>query len=151
MKADAFPPELARRTSPVTEWLGMRVLWHDDATKTTRFAFDPAPETRNITGNVQGGILVAMLDNAMGFNSFVSLGMVNQQTTIDIQTQFLDPVPLGPVEVEAKLVKGGRTLVFLEASLFTRDGTLAARATSTMKIRPMPKGEAGRPAGGLPA
>jgi len=151
VKADAFPPELARRTSPVTEWLGMRILWHDDATKTTRFSFAPAPESRNITGNVQGGILVAMLDNAMGFNSFVSLGMANQQTTIDIQTQFLEPVPLGPVEVEAKLVKGGRTLVFLEASLFTKDGTLAARATSTMKIRPMPKGGAGHAAGNPPA
>ena len=151
MKAYAFPPELARRTSPVTEWLGMRVLWHDDATKTTRFSFAPAPEARNITGNVQGGILVAMLDNAMGFNSFVSLGMVNQQTTIDIQTQFLEPVPVGSVEVEAKLVKGGRTLVFLEASLYAPDGTLAARASSTMKVRPFPKGEAGHTAGNPPA
>ena len=151
METYAFPPELAKRTSPVTEWLGMRIVSHDPDAKTSRFTFDPAPETRNIAGDVQGGIVVAMLDDAMGFNAFVSLGMINQQTSIDIQAQFLEPVPLGRVEVEAKLVKGGRTIVFLEGSLYTSDGTLAARATGTMKVRPFPKGGAGMAAGASPA
>ena len=68
----------------------------------------PWPEAANVAGNVQGGIVVAMLDNAMGYNSFFSQGMANQQASIDIHTHFFNPVPMGRVEVDAKVVKTGR-------------------------------------------
>lgn len=140
MTATAQLHDMFRTPSPVSKWLGMRLVSHDQATMTSRLAFEPSLDARNYAGNVQGGIVVAMLDNAMGYNAFVSLGSVNQQTTIDIQTQFINPVPPQAVEVEAKVLKAGGSIVFLEGSLFTHDGTLAARATSTMKIRPMTKG-----------
>jgi uncharacterized protein (TIGR00369 family) len=137
LEASRLDAELQDRASPVTKWLGMKIVSHDPETLTMRIAFDPRPEAANIAGNVQGGIVVAMLDNAMGYNSFYSLGMANQQASIDIHTHFFNPVPMGRVEVEAKVVKTGRSVVFVEGWLYDMDGRLAARAVSTTKIRPL--------------
>ena len=136
-EADRMNAMLVDHGSPVTAWLGMKVLSHDPETSVMRIAFDPRPESANMAGNVQGGIVVAMLDNAMGYNSFYSMGMANQQASIDIHTHFFNPVPMGRVEVEAKVVKTGRSVVFVEGWLYDKDGKLAARAVSTTKIRPL--------------
>ncbi len=137
MEANRLDAVLQDRASPVTKWLGMKIISHDPETLTMRISFDPRPEAANVAGNVQGGIVVAMLDNAMGYNSFFSQGMANQQASIDIHTHFFNPVPMGRVEVDAKVVKTGRSVVFVEGWLYDKDGKLAARAVSTTKIRPL--------------
>ena len=137
MEANRLDAVLQDRASPVTKWLGMKIISHDPETLTMRISFDPPPEAANVAGNVQGGIVVAMLDNAMGYNSFFSQGMANQQASIDIHTHFFNPVPMGRVEVDAKVVKTGRSVVFVEGWLYDKDGKLAARAVSTTKIRPL--------------
>lgn len=137
MAVERANASLNESASPVTRWLGMKIISHEPETLTMRMTFDPPAEACNPIGNVQGGIVVAMLDNAMGYNSFISMGMVNQQASIDIHTHFFNPVPMGRVEVEAKVVKTGRSVVFVEGWLYDSEGKLAARAVSTTKIRPL--------------
>jgi uncharacterized protein (TIGR00369 family) len=91
----------------------------------------------NFGGVVQGGFLVAMMDDAMGFNTFVSLGMTSQLSSIDIHTHFLRPVEYGRIEVAARIVKAGRSVAFVEAELFDKNGELAARAVSSTKLSPI--------------
>ena len=119
---------------PTARWLGMEVLNWDRETMTLRLAFNPPRDVINFGGVVQGGFLIAMMDDAMGFNCFISLGMTNRQASIDLHTHFLRPVEYGRVEVEARVVRAGRSVAFLEAELYGPDGELSARAASSMKL-----------------
>lgn len=125
------------KAPPSAKWLGMDVLAWDRDAMTMRVAFDPPRDVINFGGVIQGGFLTAMLDDAMGFNAFVSLGMAYRQASIDIHTHFFRPVAYGRVEVAARVVRAGRNVAFVEAELFDKDGMLAARAVSSTKLSPV--------------
>ena len=128
-------PGFSRDMAPATaRWMGMEVLGWDREAKVLRVSFDPPRDVINFGGVIQGGFLIAMMDDAMGFNAFVSMGMTTRQASIDIHTHFFRPVAYGRTEVEARIVRSGRNVAFVEAELFDRDGTLAARAVSSMKL-----------------
>jgi uncharacterized protein (TIGR00369 family) len=129
-----FTPEQA---PPSAKWLGMEVLSWDREAMRLRVAFEPPRDVINFGGVVQGGFLIAMMDDAMGFNCFISLGMEYHQASIDIHTHFLRAVQYGRVEVESRVVRAGRSVAFLEAELFGPDGELSARASSSTKLSPI--------------
>ncbi len=114
----------------------MQLVEHDPERMYSRLSFTPKPEMVNFGGVLQGGFLAAMMDDAMGFNCFISMKMKNNQATIDLHTHYFRAVPLGPVTAEAWVVRAGKSVAFLEAKLYDRDGELAARATSSTKLRP---------------
>lgn len=118
----------------------MKLIEHDPDRMYSKLTFAPKPEMINFGGVLQGGFLSAMLDDAMGFNCFISLKKSNNQATIDLHTHYLKAVPLGPVTVEAWVTKAGKTVAFLEAKLFDNEGDLAVRATSSTKLRPFAGG-----------
>lgn len=121
---------------PSARWMGMDLIEHDAEHMFTRVSFEPNNDMINFGGVIQGGFLGAMMDDAMGFNTFISLGMKFAMATIDLHTQFLKAVPFGPITCEAEVTKAGKAIVFAEAKLFIADGELAARATSSLKLRP---------------
>ncbi|MCO5058259.1 MAG: PaaI family thioesterase [Rhizobiaceae bacterium] len=137
MREDIVPGFRPEQAPPSAKWLGMEPISWDRETMVLRVAFNPPRDVINFGGVVQGGFLVAMMDDAMGFNCFISLGMVNAQASIDIHTHFLRPVGYGRVEVEARVVRAGRSVAFLEAELFGADGELSARAVSSTKLTPI--------------
>lgn len=139
MSADPLASFSMDNAPPTAKWLGMEVLSWDRDAMTLRLAFNPPRDVINFGGVVQGGFLIAMMDDAMGFNCFISLGMVNRQASIDVHTHFLRAVQHGRVEVEARVVRAGRSVAFLEAELYGPDGELAARSASSMKLTPIAK------------
>ncbi|MBO6900777.1 MAG: PaaI family thioesterase [Rhizobiaceae bacterium] len=139
MSADPLASFSKDNAPPTAKWLGMEVLSWDREAMTLRLAFNPPRDVINFGGVVQGGFLIAMMDDAMGFNCFISLGMVNRQASIDVHTHFLRAVQHGRVEVEARVVRAGRSVAFLEAELYGPDGELAARSVSSMKLTPVAK------------
>lgn len=137
MSADILAGFTADDAPPSARWLGMQVLSWDKEAMRMRVAFNPPRDVINFNGVVQGGFLVAMMDDAMGFNAFVSLGMKTMQASIDIHTHFFRPVAYGRVEVEARVTRAGRSVGFVEAELYDKDGVLAARSVSSTKLTPM--------------
>lgn len=127
-----FDPKMA---PPSARWMGMELMEHDPENMYSKVSFDPKPEMVNFGGVLQGGFLAAMMDDAMGFNCFISLKMKNNQATIDLHTHYFKAVPLGPVIVEAWVIRAGKSVAFLEAKLYDSFGDLAARATSSTKLR----------------
>lgn len=121
---------------PSAKWMGMDLIEHRPDEMYSKVSFDPKPDMINFGGVIQGGFLTAMMDDAMGFNCFLSQKMKNSQATIDLHTHFYSAVPLGPVTVEAWVVRSGKSVAFLEAKLYDKDGELAARAISSTKFRP---------------
>ena len=139
MREDIVPGFRPEQAPPSAKWLGMEPISWDRETMVLRVAFNPPRDVINFGGVVQGGFLIAMMDDAMGFNCFISLGMVNRQASIDVHTHFLRAVQHGRVEVEARVVRAGRSVAFLEAELYGPDGELAARSVSSMKLTPIAK------------
>ncbi|MEQ8451920.1 MAG: PaaI family thioesterase [Nitratireductor sp.] len=134
----AIVPGFSADQAPATaRWLGMNVVSWDREAATLRVSFDPPRDVINFGGVIQGGFLVAMMDDAMGFNAFISMDMKNAQASIDIHTHFFRPVAYGRTEVEARIVRAGRNVAFVEAELFDKDGILAARAVSSTKLTPI--------------
>jgi acyl-coenzyme A thioesterase PaaI-like protein len=52
-----------------------------------------------------------------------------------MKTTFLAPAKLGDCEGEARIIKVGKTLAFLEARLWGADGELAIHATATVSVK----------------
>ncbi|MAP96254.1 MAG: phenylacetic acid degradation protein [Ponticaulis sp.] len=106
-----------------------------------RIKFTPQPEFLNPMGVVQGGMLVAMLDDTMGPAVLVKSGGTLVTSSIDIHTHFLRPVRLAPVYCEAEVTRLGRQIAYIEGKLFDEKGRLCVRATSSAMIAKFPMAE----------
>ena len=133
MNAMTFTRDMA---PPSAKWMGMDIIEHDPDRMYTKVTFAPNEHMINFGGVIQGGILTAMMDDAMGSLTFFALGAKFALATIDLQTHFFSAVPLERIEVEAKVIRAGKAVAFAEARLFRSDGELSAQATCSMKLRP---------------
>lgn len=130
----AFPTVFGVPTPPSAVLLGWTLRAIDAEAGTIEVDFDGRAEFANPAGFVQGGILAAMMDDAMG-PILVAHGQGRFfLSTIDLHTHFLRPVKPGPLSVKARVVKLGRTVAFLEAELFDVEGRLAARSTASAAL-----------------
>jgi uncharacterized protein (TIGR00369 family) len=121
-----------RRVAPTSALLGMTVLGVDQAAGTVRLSFSPKPEFCNPMGNVQGGFIVAMLDDAAALAAIVKAGTRIGIPTIELKTSFFGPAKLGePLFAEGRCIKLGKRIAFMEADLTDAGGTLLARLTTS--------------------
>ena len=91
----------------------------------------------NPAGVVQGGFLAAMLDSAMGASAVSLTGerRVNVANT-EMKVSFLRSARVGDVlTCTAAVIKPGRVISFLEATIENAEGDLVATASSTYLIR----------------
>ncbi len=126
----AAPPPSARL-------LGWRHLGFDKETGTLRASFEATADFLNPAGMVQGGMLAAMLDDTLGpVASAVSGGALFAQT-LEMKVSYLRPGRVGTIYSEARIVRQGREILFLEGRLHDAEGNTIATATATAKaVRP---------------
>lgn len=121
-----------RFVPPTAELLGQELLEVDSAAGRVKMKFLPGPQCRNPMGNVQGGIVVAMLDDAAAFAAIVKSGKRIGIPTIELKTSFFAPARAGvPLFAEGRCLKLGKRIAFMEADLFDEAGTLLARLTTS--------------------
>lgn len=121
-------------TQPLLNAIGFERLLHSDPKGMARVRFAPRPEFAHTEGTiVQGGFITAWLDNCMAFAVFAREPGVGL-ASLELKVSFLERVPVEPVEAEARVLRWGGSVVFLEASLFAQDGRMLARASSTGKL-----------------
>jgi uncharacterized protein (TIGR00369 family) len=119
---------------PAARLLGWTLIEVDLEEKRIKVGFDGKPEFRNPAGHIQGGILAAMLDDAMGPIVVAVTGGQSFPATIDLNVSFIRPVTPGPISVTAHIANMGKQLVFLEGELFDAGGKLCARATASSML-----------------
>ena len=122
---------------PSAKFLGMGLVEIDVEKGYVKTSFEPKPELLNFNGVIQGGFLSAMMDDTMGFNAFMHLGMKTGMASIDLHTHFMRPVPMGKIIVEAQVTRAGKSVIFMESKLFDHEGRLAARSTTSARIMPL--------------
>ena len=137
MNAPAFDFPFGK-PPPTVALFGWTLVSIDPQAGEIEVAFQAGPEFVNPAGFIQGGILTAMIDDAMG--PIVVAHSQGRQfpTSIDLHTHFLRPVKPGPVTVKARVRQLGRTVAFLAAELYDSRGKLAATATSSAALVPAP-------------
>ncbi len=123
--------------------LGMEILSLDMKALETRVRFDGKEAFTNPAGFVQGGYLVAMMDDAIGMLATVYAQVKAKgakfPSTVDLHTHFLRPVRTGAVEVVARIRNAGRANLFCEADLFDARGKEGARARASLTLNPVVK------------
>ncbi|MBR9825886.1 MAG: PaaI family thioesterase [Alphaproteobacteria bacterium] len=98
-------------------------------------AFNPDPRTANLRGGVQGGMICAILDEVMSLSAVVAERFTVGVPTLELKTSFLAPLPLGPCRARGQIVRIGRNVGFMEGTVWTNDGIVAAKGTATCQVR----------------
>ncbi|MGH7903229.1 MAG: PaaI family thioesterase [Candidatus Dormibacteraceae bacterium] len=91
---------------------------------------------RHEGGVVQGGIITAVADAAMGMTLLTVQDESLANTTIELKINFLRPVIEGRIRAVGRVVELGDPLSFAEADVFDARDRLVARATSTCMAIP---------------
>lgn len=117
--------------------LGLDILDADAERGWIRVGFIAKQEFCNASGTIQGGFLTAMLDDTMGPAVLIMTKAELYPTTIGMSVSFLAAAGPGPLFGEATVIQLGKTIAFVEACLTDTQGRVIARATSSVRLRPM--------------
>ena len=130
---------MQRWVPPTADLLGQEILEIDVEKGWVRMKFQPRAECCNPMGTVQGGIVVAMLDDAAAFAAIIKAGTRIGVPTIELKASFFAPVPSGvPVYVEGRCIKLGKRIAFMEADMTDAAGKLLARLSTSAVPLAMP-------------
>ena len=124
---------------PCARLLGWELLAHDAVKGWARLAFTARDEFLNPAGFVQGGLLTAMLDDAMGPAVLLMSEGALYTATINLNVSFLAPARAGRLFAEAQVIQLGKSVGFVESRLFDGDGVLLAQATASVRLVPIQK------------
>ena len=100
------------------------------------FEMEADERHHNPMGTLHGGIYCDLADAAMGFAYAATLAEGETFTTIELKINFLRAVRKATLTAEARVVKAGSTLGYIECEVKDQTGNMVAKATSTcMKLR----------------
>jgi uncharacterized protein (TIGR00369 family) len=95
------------------------------------------PSHFNPNGTLHGGVLMALLDTAMGFAVVAQVaGAGRFSAAAEMSTRFLAPVRGGLVLAEATVLKIGKRLAIVEGRATDEAGNVVAVASSTHALLP---------------
>ncbi|HMN74045.1 MAG TPA: PaaI family thioesterase [Rhodoblastus sp.] len=89
----------------------------------------------NQMGVAHGGLLMTLLDVCMGSAARSAVG--SNVITVDMQTAFLAPAS-GRLVGQGRVVRAGKSLVFVEAEISNAEGDLVCRGTAVFKTAKPP-------------
>jgi uncharacterized protein (TIGR00369 family) len=129
---EGFEPHF--RKSPFTDpW---EPLYSKRTDKAVIIGLRLAKPHTNARGNVHGGLISALADNAMGYSCGQAIGWASSLATISLAVDFIGIAQIGQwLTVESDVIKTGRTICFAQ-SLITADDSVIARANATFRVVP---------------
>jgi len=134
LKGEAVPGFPMRLPPPVAITVGFEPVSIDKGAAV--FKLEAKVERHaNPMGTVHGGILCDLADGAMGMACASLLGDGESFTTLELKINFLRPVRDAKLEARAKVVHGGKAMVYLECEVVAvPEEKLVAKASSTCLI-----------------
>ena len=116
--------------SPVGRWLKGKLVEVNE--NSLVFSFVIREEMCNPMGILHGGMIATMLDDVMGATTFAQ-GEPEFFTSINLNLDFLKSAKKGEeVQAKAEVIRKGRAVMYLQATLTNSNGDLLARATSNL-------------------
>jgi uncharacterized protein (TIGR00369 family) len=100
------------------------------------FEMEADERHHNPMGTLHGGVYCDLADAAMGYAYAATLGEGETFTTVELKINFFRAVRKATLTAEAKVVKAGSTVGYVECDVMDQTAKLVARASSTcMKLR----------------
>jgi uncharacterized protein (TIGR00369 family) len=131
-KGSAEMAAIARRAlqqSHATRFLGFSLEAIDKGWAVLRLK--AGTHHKQLHGVVHGGILAALADTVGAMASYTVVPKGTAIATIEMKINYLEPVPVGRVRAEARVLRAGRNFVVTECDVFSPAGKLAAKALIT--------------------
>src|ERR1700736_2967707 len=127
LRGERTPPPIARLLGFV-----MKLLEPGHAV----FEMEADERHHNPMGTLHGGVYCDLADAAMGYAYAATLGEGETFTTVELKINFFRPVRKGKLTAEARVVRSGANLGYVECDVKDGESKLVARAASTcMKLR----------------
>ena len=114
----------------ITRMLGLEISYPDER---CLISFPVEAVFHNPQGSYHGGMLATVMDIAVGHLIRHATGAAG--LTLEMKTQFLRPLTVGPALCEGRFLRRGRTVGFMEAQVNDGAGRPVAHATSTWRLR----------------
>lgn len=113
---------------PLTQFLGYRLVELGEGKACAEI--EGGINTQRVGGILHGGVIMAILDETMGFAALTTNDGVDQ-VTIELKVNFLEPGVKGPFRICAQVVRRGSRLAVVEGEVRDGDGKLVAKALGT--------------------
>jgi len=101
---------------------------------TARLSVPIAPHLTNSLGTVHGGVILSLLDVALCTAARTlhpeSVGVI----TINMTTSFIQAGNSAKLYADARVLKDGRSMSFVEGEAKNEDGSLVAKAVATVRV-----------------
>ena len=102
---------------------------------TARLSLPVEPHLKNSLGTAHGGVIMSLLDVALCTAARTlhpeSIGVI----TIDLSTSFIGGATGAKLFADARVMRDGRSMSFVEAEAKNEDGSLVAKAIATVRVR----------------
>jgi uncharacterized protein (TIGR00369 family) len=128
-QATATAPDIFGAHIPFVHFCGIEPISSEPGR--TKLRVKLGDHHMNQLGIAHGGVTMTLLDVALG-TAARSGNDKSVVMTLDMQTQFIAP-GRGTLMAEGRIVKSGRSLVFVEADVHDETGTLVAKASAIFK------------------
>ena len=113
----------------------LRILTDELGEGTAKLSLPVEAHLRNSLGTVHGGVIMSLLDVALCTAARTlhpeSIGVI----TIDLSTSFIGGGSGERLLAEARVLKDGRSMSFVEGEARNPDGSLVAKAIGTVRVR----------------
>jgi uncharacterized protein (TIGR00369 family) len=139
-KASDYPANIQailKRQAPCSAWLNQELLEIDSGTGLARIAYGLGEPHFNRFGALHGGAIACVMDDVLAVAAGLVLQWGEIAPTLEMKVSYLAQGGAGRHIAEARVLKRGRQINFLEAALAREDGKLIATATATIMIAPL--------------
>jgi uncharacterized protein (TIGR00369 family) len=95
---------------------------------------EAGPQHANPMGTLHGGILCDIADAAMGMAFASTLAADESFTTVELNINYFRPIRKALLKAEAKVIRRGKMLGYVECEVRDEKGSLVAKASSTCLV-----------------
>jgi uncharacterized protein (TIGR00369 family) len=123
-----------RDANPFFCLMGIDIVSHEPGKAVLKMQV--RPDMHNGVGWLQGGVLVALADEAIALALYTLLAENEGIATISESTSFVKGVREGSITAEANVIKKGRRVAFAEAEVFSDNGekTMLSRTSAAFAV-----------------
>jgi uncharacterized protein (TIGR00369 family) len=95
---------------------------------------EAGPQHANPMGTLHGGVLCDIADAAMGVAFASTLAVGESFTTVELKINFFRPVWQAQLKAQAKVVRRGNKIGYIECEVTDESARLVAKAASTCMV-----------------
>lgn len=137
-KPEQYPPNIQailKRPAPAAVILGQDILSVDAQAGFVQVAYTVTDQLANKFGALHGGMTAAMMDDAMSLAAGVTAQWGEITPTLEMKVSYLSQAKPGSrLIAEARTVKRGKTVIFLECALADDSGKSIATGSCTVMV-----------------